>query len=60
MHSSGEWHFSTESSDGPPSRQVKAVGIEPIQLEDDELLICCPTVPGFSLNNKLWDEVLSF
>jgi hypothetical protein len=29
-------------------------------LKEDELLICCPTVPGFSLGDKLWGEILSF
>jgi hypothetical protein len=50
------WHSSSESSNGPPSRQVKSVGIEPVELKDDELLICCPTVPGFSFGDKLWGE----
>jgi hypothetical protein len=58
--SSGEWHLSSESSSGPSSRQVKSIGIEPIELEEDELLICCPTVPGFSLGDKLWGEILYF
>lgn len=58
--SSGEWHLSSEFSSGPPSRQVKSIGIEPVELKEDELLICCPTVPGFSFGDKLWGEILSF
>jgi hypothetical protein len=58
--SSGEWHLSSEFSSGPPLRQVKSIGIEPVELKEDELLICCPTVPGFSLGDKLWGEILSF
>ena len=25
-------------------------------LSDEDLLICCPTVPGFSFNEKQWGE----
>ena len=27
---------------------------EPTELEEHELIICCPTVPGFSFGDKLW------
>jgi hypothetical protein len=33
---------------------------ELLKLGEDELLICCPTVPGFSFGNKLWGKILSF
>ncbi len=44
---------SSASSNGPSRRQVKSISIEPADLQEDELLICCPTVPGLSLGNKL-------
>lgn len=58
--SSGGWHLSSESSSGLPSRQIKSTGIELVELKDDELLICCPTVLGFSFYDKLWGKILSF
>jgi hypothetical protein len=33
--------------------------LEALVLTEDELLICCPTVPGFSLGDKLWRELFS-
>ncbi|PVH68430.1 P-loop containing nucleoside triphosphate hydrolase protein [Cadophora sp. DSE1049] len=40
----------------PRSGQVKCDDIELFELKEDELLICCATVPGFSLDEKLWVE----
>ena len=40
--------------------EIKDNGTEPDRLSDDDLLICCPTVPGFSLGDKLWRIVISF
>lgn len=34
--------------------QVQGNGVEPTQIEEKDLLICCPTVLGFSLGDKLW------
>ena len=52
------------SRSGPPSglppgygpSQVKSNGVEPAELTEDDLLICCPTVLGFSFGEKLWGE----
>ncbi|CZR69933.1 uncharacterized protein PAC_19834 [Phialocephala subalpina] len=41
---------------GPPGRDRVNDGIEPADLTEDDFLICCPTVPSFSLNEKLWAE----
>ncbi|KAF8540209.1 P-loop containing nucleoside triphosphate hydrolase protein [Trichophaea hybrida] len=42
---------------GPPGRdQVKSDDVEPADLTEDDFLICCPTVPGFSFGGKLWAE----
>lgn len=30
------------------------------ELTDEFLLLCCPTVPGFSLKDKLWGKILPF
>ena len=40
--------------------EIKDNGTEPDRLGDDDLLICCPTVPGFSLGAKLWRIIISF
>jgi hypothetical protein len=36
--------------------QVRSTGLDPTDLTEDDLLICCPTVRGFSFSNKLWGE----
>lgn len=36
--------------------KVKSNGKEPTELKHEDLLICSPTVLGFSLDNKLWLE----
>jgi hypothetical protein len=41
----------------PGSDRVKCDDIELSELKEDELLICCPTVLGFSLDEKLWGEI---
>ncbi|OWP06252.1 hypothetical protein B2J93_2490 [Marssonina coronariae] len=35
---------------------VKKTGMEPSDVKGDDLLICSPTLLGFSLGNKLWAE----
>ena len=42
------------------SDSVKSNGMEPSEVKGDNLLICSPTVLGFSLGNKLWGEHLIF
>jgi hypothetical protein len=43
-----------------PSRHVvKSDSIEPAELTEDDLLICCPTVLGFSFGEKMWGESTS-
>ncbi len=37
---------------------AKGNGIDPSEVKGDDLLICSPTVPGFSLNNRRWGEHL--
>jgi hypothetical protein len=34
--------------------EVTSNGKKPTELTNDELLICCPTVASFSLDDKLW------
>jgi hypothetical protein len=50
----------SEPPSGPPPgygpSQVKSNGVEPAELTEDDLLICCPTVLGFSFGEKLWGE----
>ena len=44
---------------GPSNRVVKSDGIKPAELTEDDLLICCPTVLGFSFGEKQWGESTS-
>jgi len=43
----------------PPYRVVKSDGVEPAEITKDDLLICCPTVLGFSFGEKQWGESLT-
>jgi hypothetical protein len=40
------------------SSLAKGNGIDPLEVKGDDLLICSPTVPGFSLGNSRWGEHL--
>lgn len=44
---------STNQSD---SHRVKSNGMEPSEMKEDDLLLCCPTLLGFSLGDKFWGE----
>ncbi|KAK5099459.1 hypothetical protein LTS08_006041 [Lithohypha guttulata] len=37
-------------------QRVRSHGLDPANLGDSELMICSPTVMGFSLNDKFWGE----
>lgn len=39
--------------------QIKDNGVEPTKIEEKDLLICCPTIPGFGLGDKMWCIVVS-
>ena len=41
-------------SDQHPSGSIKRTDVELAAMKEDDLLVCCPTVPGFSLNEKIW------
>ena len=43
-----------DSEESPDA--VKSNGMEPLDVKGDDILICSPTVLGFSLGNKLWGE----
>jgi hypothetical protein len=43
----------------PPHHVVKSDGVEPADLTEDDLLIYCPTVLGFSFSEKQWGESIS-
>lgn len=47
-----------ESNDRSTSQsdQVKSNGRDPADMTEDDLILCSPTVPGFSYGNKLWGE----
>ncbi|ORY10820.1 hypothetical protein BCR34DRAFT_588363 [Clohesyomyces aquaticus] len=40
----------------PQPERVRSTGLELADLTEDDLLICCPMVPGFSFSDKLWPE----
>jgi hypothetical protein len=50
--------FSESSSEGSLDR-IKGNGVEPTHIEEKDLLICCPTIPGFGLGDKLWSMIVS-
>jgi hypothetical protein len=52
MNSSTVWHLSGERS----LHQIKSICTKLLDLTEEELLICCPTVPGFSLGTKSWGK----
>ena len=49
--------FSESPGKGSLDR-IKSGGAEPTDLEENDLIICCPTVPGFGLSDKLWSMIL--
>jgi len=51
--------FSSESSSEGSLDRIKGNGVEPANIEEKDLLICCPTVPGFGLGDKLWSMIVS-
>jgi hypothetical protein len=52
----GYFTFSQSGSDPDDPIQSYGKGLE--EMTEDDLLICCPTVLGFSLNDKRWGEIL--
>lgn len=38
------------------SNQVKSNGTDPAEMKEEDLILCSPTVPGFSYANKMWGE----
>ena len=48
----------SESSKKRALNQIKDNGIKPTQIEENKLLICCPTIPGFGMGDKLWRTIL--
>ncbi|EEH33168.2 MYB DNA-binding domain-containing protein [Paracoccidioides lutzii Pb01] len=45
-----------EASESKSVRRVKGSGMAPNEMVDCDLAICSPTVLGFSLNEKIWEE----
>jgi hypothetical protein len=50
------FELASETSPDQPAGGV----VEQAGTTDEYLLICCPTVPGFSLKDKLWGKILPF
>ena len=41
-----------------PADQIQSYDKGLGEMKEDDFLICCPTVLGFSFNNKIWGEIL--
>jgi hypothetical protein len=59
------WGFSVDCDyyqDGPEPSMSQAEGrdIELTEMTEDDFLICCPTVPGFSFGDKQWGNNLVY
>jgi hypothetical protein len=46
--------FGGDDSSTNKTNKITSSGKEPTELEEHELIICCPTIPGFSFGDKLW------
>ena len=49
--------FGTDDRSTSQSDQVKSNGKDPAAMDEDDLVLCSPVVPGFSYGNKLWGEL---
>ena len=55
--SDGAWIiFGSDDRPTNQSDQVKSNGKVPAEITEDDLILCSPTVPGFSYGIKLWGE----
>ena len=45
--------FSSDDDSAKRSNQIKSNGKDPAEIKEDELILCNPTVPGFSYGNKI-------
>ncbi|EFW23294.1 predicted protein [Coccidioides posadasii str. Silveira] len=52
MHGTWEADFDGQLQDGKD--RVERNGVELANVKDEAMLICCPTIPGFSFNKKLF------
>jgi len=52
MDNDGFFDAFSKSSSERTFDQIKGNGVEPTKLEENDLLICCPTVTGFGLGDK--------
>ncbi|KAI4176452.1 MAG: hypothetical protein LQ343_000988 [Gyalolechia ehrenbergii] len=48
--------FWSDGDSAKRSNQVKSNGKDPAEMKEDDLILCSPTVPGFSYGNILWAE----
>ncbi|KAH6712098.1 hypothetical protein BKA61DRAFT_577202 [Leptodontidium sp. MPI-SDFR-AT-0119] len=52
------WHVIDFDDSEEMSASAKNNGIDPLEVKGDDLLICSLTVPGFSLGDRRWAEVV--
>jgi hypothetical protein len=48
--------FSIDDPSEKQSGRVNRSGKDPAEMMEDDLILCSPTVPGFSYRNKMWGE----
>jgi hypothetical protein len=48
----------TEFEELEPASLIRSYEKGPAEMKEDDFLICCPTVLGFSFNDKIWGEIL--
>ena len=58
QHSSDEaWMlFGSDDRSANQSHRVKSNGKDSAEMNENDLILCSPTVPGFSYGNKIWGE----
>ncbi len=53
---SSETTFGLDSNETSPD-QAESHPIELARITEEDFIICCPTVPGFSFSDKMWGKI---
>jgi hypothetical protein len=54
--SSSETTFDLDSNETSPDKAESHL-IDLARLTEEDFIVCCPTVPGFSFSDKMWGEI---
>ena len=52
-------HHLCDPNYSPESNRVMSNGTKPSEMKEEDFLICCPTLLGFSLDGKFWGETIA-